>query len=254
MPSVTQRIKDVRQPRGGYLSPKNFHCTDYDDGIILNEENISPITMGLAIDYMTRVELSKEKVKDIFIVSIHGASVLGEEELRDVFSLMKKVKKGMSEETIKAVIQLSHYDTAYRAGKHTYKKDRIIEPDDKTIENIITMTKRSIKFFEEYGPITSTGFTFGKAYTYLIDAGDGDFLTDSTLWDFKVSVKEPTSRQTLQLLIYYLMGKESKKKEFKNISKIGIFNPRLNKVHEIDISKVDTKTINEVRRKVIGYR
>ena len=48
------------------------------------------------------------------------------------------------------------------------------------------MVERSLKFVEEYGPIILEGFTFEGGYTDIVQAGDGDFITEDTLWDFKV--------------------------------------------------------------------
>ena len=56
-----------------------------------------------------------------------------------------------------------------------------------------------------YGPVVKDGFTFDGGYTDIVTAGDGDFLTFDTLWDFKVSIKPPTNANTLQLLMYYIM-------------------------------------------------
>lgn len=79
------------------------------------------------------------------------------------------------------------------------------------------------------------GFTFEGGYTDIITTGDGDFLTENTLWDFKVTKTNPTNKHTLQLLVYYLMGKQSKHDYFDNIDSIGIFNPRLNNAYTLDI-------------------
>ena len=49
-------------------------------------------------------------------------------------------------------------------------------------------------------------FTFEGGYTNIVSSGDGDYLTEDTLWDFKVSKEEPKSKYTLQLLMYYIMG------------------------------------------------
>ncbi|MGT2637951.1 hypothetical protein ACVRWL_09295 [Streptococcus ratti] len=79
---------------------------------------------------------------------------------------------------------------------------------------------------EQYGPIVKDGFTLEGGYTDTITAGDGDFLTADTLWDFKVSKTKPTKDHTLQLLIYYLMGIQSVHPEFQSITKLGIYNPK----------------------------
>lgn len=42
------------------------------------------------------------------------------------------------------------------------------------------MVERSLKFVEEYGPIILEGFTFEGGYTDIVQAGDGDFITEDT--------------------------------------------------------------------------
>lgn len=49
------------------------------------------------------------------------------------------------------------------------------------------------------------------------------------------------------------MGIHSVHKEFKSIKKLGIYNPRMNKVYTIDIDSISTDVIEEVSTEVIGY-
>ena len=70
-----------------------------------------------------------------------------------------------------------------------YRPVEDIEPDGDTIENIRTMVERSLRFFNQYGPKVLDGLTFEGGYTGYVATGDGDFLTNDTLWDFKVSKK-----------------------------------------------------------------
>lgn len=88
----------------------------------------------------------------------------------------------------------------------------------------------------------------------MVNRGSGDYLTKDVLWDLKVMRKDPESRHTLQLLMYYIMGKRSFNKEFETITKIGFFNPRLNKIHIMDMSKVDPQVIKAVEDEVICYQ
>lgn len=115
------------------------------------------------------------------------------------------------------------------------------------------MVARSLTFFEKYGPITKDGFTFEGGYTNVITAGDGDFLTADTLWDFKVSKNGLTSAQTLQLLIYYIMGEHSIYEDFDSIKRLGVFNPRQNCVYLKEIADVSSEVITKVSTDVIGY-
>lgn len=116
------------------------------------------------------------------------------------------------------------------------------------------MIERSLKFYSEYGPVVKYRFTFEKdGYTKTVDTGDEDFLTKDTLWDFKISKAKPTSKHTLQLLIHYIMGKYSKQSVLKNITSIGIYNPRLNNVYTYDMHMLDKAIITEIETNIIGY-
>ena len=49
------------------------------------------------------------------------------------------------------------------------------------------------------------------------------------------------------------MGQHSVHKEFKNITQLGIYNPRLNKVYIIKLDAIPQSIIDTVSRDVIGY-
>ena len=115
------------------------------------------------------------------------------------------------------------------------------------------MVNRSILFFKEFGPVIQDGFTFSGGYGKYITSGDGDFLTEDTLWDFKVSKNKPLPKDTLQILIYYIMGLNSESSNFSNIVKIGFFNPRLNQVYTYEVSNISIETIKEIEQEIIGY-
>lgn len=251
MASVTQRIKQIKQPRGGYIPPKEFTITTLDDNILLNEkENIHSSLVGLVVDYMTRYS-SGTPLEEAFRISIMGSSIIGEDEFAQ--NLIQEIT-GLDDKSISNACKLVGYDVCFRVGPFGYRPVQNINPDKDTIGNIRCMIQRSLKFIELYGPITKDGFTFDGGYTELVSTGDGDFLTESTLWDFKVSVRKPTTIHTLQLLMYYLMGMHSdNKKDFQTIKNLGIFNPRLNSVYLLEIEKISPEVIEEVSKNVIGY-
>lgn len=250
MASVTQRIKQVKQPRGGYINPKQFIVTSLDDHTELCEtENIHSSLVGLAVDYMTRFTIGAT-VEDAFKISLLGASIINQKAYAQ--KLLKKIK-GLDDTSLTVACQLSGYDVCFRAGVMGYRPVEEIIPDAQTIANIRTMVNRGKSFLNQYGPIVQDGFTFEGGYTNLVSSGDGDFLTENTLWDFKVSNKGPTNAHTLQLLMYYLMGIHSIHKEFQNIKQLGVFNPRLNNVYLLEISNIPSDTISEVSKDVIGY-
>lgn len=263
MSSVTKRISMVKQPYGGYLNKNQFDVSVIDDGKILNEkENISPSLIGLAVDYLTRFMMGAS-AKDAFKISLLGASCLdlflnnasGKKgiALKNAEKLLKGVK-GLDDKSVSNACKLVGYDVCFRASIMGYRPVEEINPDSDTIENIVIMVNRGLKFWKEYGPIIKDGFTFEGGYTDIVTAGDGDYLTKETLWDFKVSKDELKSKYTLQLLMYYIMGCYSIHSEFKEIQKLGIFNPRKNKVYIANISLIDSEILDEVSREVIGYK
>lgn len=289
MYSVTRRIEMVKQPRGGYLSKRQFDIISIDDGKVLHEnENIHASLVGLAVDYLTRFVMGTPANK-AFHISVSGARALdyansglnaeldGKDSdefvnilLSDEFhkKMQKQLKcveeqktqkllstiKGLDDNSIISACKLVGYDVCFRAEAMAYKPIEEINPDKNTVENINIMVNRSLHFWNEYGPIVKDGFYFEGGYTDIVSTGDGDFLTKDTLWDFKVSKREPTSKHTLQLLMYYIMGCHSIHPEFQSIEKLGLFNPRMNKVYISTVSSIPQAVIDEVSTEVIGYK
>lgn len=250
MASVTQRVKEVTQPRGGYLPISTFQKIKLEDNITLSEEeNISSNLIGLVVDYMTRFLCGASKEK-AFEISILGASLINEKE--KCLNLLKMIT-GLTNESVICACKIVGYDVCFRAGTIYYKPVDDINPDSNTISNIAIMIKRSLYFFKNYGPIISDSITFEGGYTSIINSGDGDFITEDTLWDFKVTKNELKPQHTLQILVYYLMAKHSGKTIYSKINKIGFFNPRKNLIYIKSISEIDPSIINEVEYNVIGY-
>ena len=249
MYTVTQRVKQFKQPKGGFINPKQFSVIHNEDNITLNPENISASNVGTAVDYLTRFMTGTDKEK-AFQIPLWGA--MNVKDFDYCYQLLGLVR-GLDDDSIFAACQLTGYDVAYRVGKMYYKPVDEIQPDSATIENIRTMVNRSLVFWEQYGPVVMDGFTFKGGYTKTISSGDGDFLTADTLWDFKVLSSAPKSTHTLQLLVYYLMGTHSVHSEFKNIKRLGMFNPRLNNVYLLDIDAIPSNIIETVSTEVIGY-
>lgn len=249
MYSVTQRAKTFKQPRGGFLSIKAFEKIKFDDGVTLSEENIHASLVGMAVDYLTRF-MSGTPVEEAFLVSVAGADSIG--RIADAAKLLKGIT-GLNDSSIYNACQLVAFDVCFRADPIMYVPYDTIKPDFNTIGNIHVMVERSLKFLKQFGPVTKDGFTLDGGYTKLVSHGDGDFLTKDTLFDFKVSKSAPTTKHTLQILMYYIMGKHSSVEEFKTISKIGFYNPRLNTAYLLDMAKVSDDIMHVVSRDVIGY-
>lgn len=259
MASVTKRIGEIKQPRGGYISPSKFISRKIDDGkILFDSENIHSSLVGMAVDYLTRFEMGAD-IKDAFLIPMKGASralMSNNDNSIKIATRLLSCIKGIDEKSVINACKLSSFDVWVRnpVVAPLAKTEDEINPDKNTIKNIQIMVGRSINFWKEYGPITADGFTFNSdGYTRTVSSGDGDFLTKDTMWDIKTSKVKPTSKHTLQLLMYWIMGQHSGKDEYKEIKNIGIFNPRLNTVYILPIKDVSPEIIKEVERDVICY-
>lgn len=256
MYNVSALAREYKQPRGGFLPPKEMECIElFNDGIELHEnENLSTNIVGMVVDYMFRF-MTTNDVKNAFSISLSGARLIKEEDKAK--ALAKKIK-GLDDESIKCACQLVGYDTIMRAGGAGFRPVEEIVPDEDTIENIVTMVNRLLAFEDKYGPVICDKLTFLGAYTEKVICGDADFMTEDTLWDIKVSKNPIKSQHTLQLLMYYLMGKRAPllcaEYDFDvKVKKIGIVNPKLNVVYLKKIEDIDEAIIKEIETKVIEY-
>ena len=149
MSSVTARIKQIKQPRGGYIKPSQFTVREIQDGNILSEEeNISASTIGMAVDYLTRYMMGSEPI-EAFAISLQGAKLAGAEKKAQKY--LKEIK-GLDENSIIYVCKLVGFDVWYRnpmaAMMSAGTED--INPDSDTIRNIRIMVERSMNFWENW--------------------------------------------------------------------------------------------------------
>lgn len=288
---ITQYNKQVGQPRGGLLTPRLFSLEFLADdlGIIDGKsENLHASIVGTMVDVLTRLTHVRPVIDDVAhaeaLIDVFGVSLAGAmriSELTDHTSAQSDAREALrhlnytehSDGTVEFLIdetavmiacQLVSYDVALRAGVGFYNPENSqLVPDMATTSHVLQMVNRARAFFEAHGPITSDGFVFADrdkwdtgdrgGYTDLVTSGDGDFLTADTLWDFKVSASKPTKDHTLQVLMYFLMGKQSGLAEFESLSHIGLFNPRRGEVYRMAVADVPAEVIETVRRNVIGY-
>jgi len=283
MASVTQRVKQVKQPRGGYVNPRVMEVQYLSGGApaLLDHraENIHASLVGMAVDYLTRAACGT-RAETVFNISLYGAKKVGDLALHQALVDCATIESGgLDTPSIEAACRLVGYDVIFRAGMAQYNPAANLAPDAFTVLNIRAMVERALRFFDEYGPVEIDGFLpLGRA-TEFVDSGDGDFLTFDTLWDFKVSVNPPTIAHTLQLLMYWLIGRDGNwcwqvgnppvQPDLQRLleyglydprihggpipTRLGIYNPRLDAVYLLSVTDIPADVITAVSRDVIGY-
>ena len=277
METVTSLVKEFKQPRGGFLNPKTFVEIQREDDKELKEENISPASIGLCVDYLTRYLITHDKEAS-FEASLLGAKN-ADRFIKNSFDRANKLLESINTLDSKSIIsacKLVSFDTWYRnpQGALSYASNiDLISPDENTIQNVKIMVERSLSFLKEYGPVKKFNFDFLPeggdleelklntilckenygGYTPTVCQGEGDFLTQDTLFDFKVSKHKLDSKQTLQLLLYWIMGKHSGQEIYNNIQRLGVYNPRLNVVYLTHIKLISEELIHYLEKEVIRY-
>lgn len=252
MPSVTQRIKQVKQPRGGYINPRKM-LTHRELDILkppydATLENVSPSLVGIAVDYLMRF-MSGAPVEEVFQVSFYGARRVHVDATQYADQVM-----GLDDASIVATLRLSGFDTIRRAGLNTYRSVENIKPNAETIENVRAMVEAGLEFFREYGPIVHTHMTFQGGYTDVVGEGDGDFMTADAIWDFKCSRRPPTSAHTLQIVMYWVMGLHSWfAADYQKVTRLGLFNPRLTSAYTVNVVDIPIDTLRTIETQVICY-
>ena len=121
MYSVTQRIKQIKQPYGGYINKKLFDVNYLNgDELDIKQENISPSTVGLVVDYLTRLHFEKDifKVFDISLRGFNLNNIIERDIYNQLIDLLVSVKLHTirSDELIKVACLVAPYDAIYRAG------------------------------------------------------------------------------------------------------------------------------------------
>lgn len=252
MPSVIQRIKQIKQPRGGSLTVVEMNGEPLHD----IKENVSAGVVGMVVDYMTHV-MTGTPVEEAFLVSFLGAKLI--KRIPEATRFAQRITD-LDDESITWACRLANFDAVYRAGcglpgrPYPLPEPETISPDVDTCDNIRIMVQRGLAFFKEYGPVVADGITFKGGYTGIVDTGDGDFLTQDTVWDFKTNKTKPNKDHTLQICMYWLMGLHSiHAKQYENVRRLGFFNPRRGEVSTISVNDLDKPMLHEIETLVIGY-
>ena len=276
METVTGRIdtvfKTIIMSAIDFLKLSDFEKIQLDDRIVLNKkENLDASIVGRTVDYMSRLAYSHDFKKSFYLPLI-GLAIAAERKKDNTFfyETLEILWKDMSadvlsDKAITATCRLASFDVWERNPSQAIKYHNIesINPDHETAQNIRCLLKRTLYFYNRerifYNRDTvkfDDGYLEG-GFTDTVGKGDFDFLTSDTLFDLKVvqeaTLKRSAKKYILQILMYWIIGKHSGNEVFKDITKIGFFNPRSNAAYVLNMSKVSPDIIRFVEDYVICY-
>ena len=260
--TVKRRAESIEQPPLGYLPLSQFRKCTFDDGygfLYTEGENIPPQLMGTVVEYLVRSVLLNDFRKG-FEDAIKGFQNAAPDIVREqnIEQLLLDASELESEKALTSACRLAYFDNYYKSPKSVVnaKPANLISPDKNTCKQLLRMVSRGINLFEQYGPVIKTGFTFEpNGYTEIVSKGEGDFLTEDTIWDFKLYGENTriSKAVTLQLLMYWIMGRHSGNSQFDTVEKIAFFNPRSNVAYMYQCERINSSIISEIEQRVIGY-
>ena len=236
--------------------------------------------MGVVVDYLCRaqIEMAYTNTKHCSSTSpsLHIISLGAKQsdQMSEFEDLAEKVT-GLDDNSINAMCKMTVWDTKYRTGADV-EPDSIFV-DETTCEHIRLLVMRTLNILlsRENYPIKFEP-TFNGGYSEIIRKGDADYLSQTTLYDLKVSKKDGIdSKQTLQLALYFLLGKRAVSRVglvmslknnpceqyFASMENIAIINPRHNCLYIMNMHDLPEGTVESItdtviygkRNGIIGY-
>lgn len=251
--TVSDRLKTVKQPEGGFLNPALMTLTVLGEGAeVLNRgEAINPDLAETAVYYLWMFMLGRPADR-AFNTCVYAALLEDKDDI--AFELISGIKK-LDRESVVNAVNVCGFDVCYKA-EVPYSEVDMMTPDDATIDNIIMMVKRALAFSDEQGIASIGPVGFDGGYSATVRNGFGDFVSVDTIWNFRTSWSMPDERDTLRVLMYWrlFMHSSCAEAEKQRIRFIGIFNPRRNEVYRIAVANIPDDLIVTLDRDVIEYR
>lgn len=253
--SVTQRIKQVTQPYGGYLPKKLFKYHKFPTPKIKYDKSVAT-TVGLVVDYLSRYMVSSFSYdrygpSKAFHISILGSRLAGKE--KEIKFLLKNVNRNLDDKCIISACKIVQYDCYVRGTQFTRVNEEI-EINSETIIAIREMVYRVVSILKNNTQkLLKFELTFPCCQDQIVKQGDADFLTDDTLWDIKVTDKVFDSKYSLQILMYYLKSLRSSKK-YTEIKYLALYSPLTDEIYYINVNDISNKIKYEINNQVFGFK
>ncbi|MGI6008904.1 MAG: hypothetical protein ACOX8X_02110 [Methanomethylophilus sp.] len=267
MAGIAAGVRAFAQPPGGLLKPGIFDPLPlaFNDGKYVGQDNLPGEIIEGAVgllscfnlfswmhgyDFGMRDACLKEAERTAFQgLPAYGLGGYGEASAADVFEAGISCSYGNEADPPSADcacrLAAAALGGSYRPAK--------VRADDRTCSNIEIMVRRTVGFFSGDGTLRRIGFDFGSGYGERIDSGYGWFLNDTGIWDMTASRDPLPSDRTLQLLVRYVLCRDSGDPVLEKVENIGLVNPRLGCAYLTNVSKIPQEAI-QAAEDIIGKR
>lgn len=230
---VRGRAEQASQPRGGLLPLARFDRIELGGvPLTLNTETGNSGTIASAVELLARWDLAEDPRAN---TTAYDAAL----------EAIRAVRRGEHTESGpgRVAAMARQWNENYDAFEEMEWLDSE-DDSDETFAHINEMRARVSRWFERFGRPVRPGTWAVNSERFHLD-GHIDFVTADTIWDLKVSVTAPSSRDVLQLLLYWVAFCDDPENVYE-ITHLGIYNPRMDIVWRIAVAAVPPDVIATV--------
>ena len=249
MATISSIIPEIHQPKNGLLPINIFDRNKLNDPNTLNKvpQKMEKIIYN-TVNCLVRYFLKRDAVS-AFEPCYLGASFIREEHKAQMIA--KKVT-GLDDTSIIACVHLASYEECLRSvSEYRYIDDREISAE--IIKNIKVLFNRIMSFMSRYGSKIIYNHSLEGGYSDVIDTGVVPFVTSESLLMLSFNEVEPTPEETLEMLIYFVMGRHSIYPTLKEIKYVSFFNPITNTFYRCSAALISGTAMTLVEEKVLKY-
>lgn len=242
-------------------------------GFIKDNELLKSALIGTSFDYLTRIIVCKDINAFDFLLpwyeQDHPHDLNGLKKLKYLNEKVKIKYKyididQLNIDELRLIVEISSFEQYLRSEKKERKEPNLDLVDGLTLQHIKIMLYRSRNFFNRFGKSKLINFDcligdddiatdpmrlFNEDVNYLnaVINGDGDYLLDDAIVDFKVYRKNGTRADWKKQLLLYYFGLINYELKDKGIDKNKIhylinYNPRYDKAYKYSL---DTLSIQD---------
>lgn len=278
MNSIKDRAVEAEQPEGGYLKVTDFDRFDLADGKgAVSVSDVPAAYVARAVDGLSRMALEGERA-DVFYKYMRGASRAEDCGRAGSIRAAKGLKDGiagMDDESIRNACRIASFGDwlVDPAAAEDGPGPDAVEPGDASVEAIRVMAARMGAFFDRYGQPEEREFSFEPAdgdsmgyvsmtmggggtwggYTVSAACGNGDYISGDTMWLVKADGSEVTEADTLELLMWAVMGVKSGQSKYQAVKRMGILEPGTGTAYTMSMDAVPADVLEAVCGNVLGY-
>jgi len=239
---VRGRAEQATQPLGGLVPLSTFERYELGGATLPRKSESGPAgTISSAVELIARWDLAADP------------RASGDPS-KAALEAIRGVRRGEHNNSAfaKLAVMRRAQDWDTRLNDEVDEEDWDVEGDE-TFGHITEMRARVARCFARFGLPVQPGTWAVNSSLFHLD-GHIDFVSETTIWDLKVSTTPPTPVDILQLLLYWQVFRNDPANEL-GIGYVGIFNPRVDVAWRFATASLTPEVVGALEAIALGeYR